>query len=238
MIALFMSYKKSMARVTVQDQHGDLKTGSAFHIGGGWLVTAAHVVNGGAIQEIVPEEQSISLTVEDIKIHPDETVDLALLKTNFDLSHYLAEKSCRSEMEGFVQTDHITIGGHLDDWLGDELVMTRVLLMGYPPIPFSKSPILIAACGEVNAILDKYNAKHPSFIVSCMGRGGFSGGPVISEYGFLLGVLTESLVMNGLSEELGYSSAISIEPLLWLLAKHSIFPGDNAETVRWFSGLM
>jgi hypothetical protein len=65
-----------------------------------------------------------------------------------------------------------------------------------------------------------------------MGRGGYSGGPVISEHGFLLGVLTESLVMNNQSEELGYSSAISVEPLLVLLQKNGIYPGNNKETIE------
>jgi S1-C subfamily serine protease len=226
-----------MVRVTVRDQKGDLHTGSAFHIGDGWLVTAAHVIRGGDLEEIVSECYPQLLNLEGIIFHPDESVDLALLKTNLDLRHYLERTTIHSPPEGFIQTDHIQIGGHLDDWIGDELVMTNVLLMGYPPIPFSHSSMLMAARGEVNAVLDRYNARHPYFVISCMGRGGYSGGPVISEYGFLLGVLTESLVMNGAVEELGYSAAISVEPLIWMLSNHSIYPAGNAELVRWFSSI-
>jgi hypothetical protein len=104
--------------------------------------------------------------------------------------------------------------------------------MGYPPIPFSSGPVLIAAEGEVQAVIDKYNGPHPHFVISCMGRGGFSGGPVLSEYGFLLGVLTESLVQNEKAEELGYSSAISVEPLLALLHTNRIYPGKNREAIE------
>lgn len=221
-----------MVRITVKTVSGDLSNGAAFHIGEGWLSTAAHVVNDGEIEEIVSEYCDQDLVIEKIICHSDERVDLAIIKTNLDLSHYLTKTSIVGSPEGFVQTDHIEIGGHLDDWIGDELVLSKVLLMGYPPIPFSNGPVLLASEGEVNAIIDTYNGSHPKFIISNMGRGGYSGGPVISEYGFLLGVLTESLVLNDQSEELGYSSALSVEPLLVLLQENGIYPGKNKETIE------
>lgn len=198
----------------------------------GLLATAAHVVNAGKIEEIVSEYCGQDLVIEKIIVHKDEKVDLAIVKTNLDLNHYLTKTTIVSPPEGFVQTDHLEIGGHLDDWIGDELVLSKVLLMGYPPIPFSNGPVLLASEGEVNAVVDKYNGPHPHFVISNMGRGGYSGGPVISEYGFLLGVLTESLVMNNQSEELGYSSAISVEPLLVLLQENGVYPGKNKETIE------
>lgn len=229
---LYQSYKYSMVRITVRTELGDLSNGSAFHIGDGWLVTAAHVVNGGKIEEIVSEYCSQDLEIEKIICHRDQLIDLAILKTNLDLNHYLTKTTIHGAPESFVQTDHIEIGGHLDDWIGDELVLSKVLLMGYPPIPFSSGPVLLASEGEVNAVVDKYNGPHPHFVISNMGRGGYSGGPVLSEFGFLLGVLTESLVVNNQSEELGYSSAISVEPLLVLLQENGVYPGKNRETIE------
>lgn len=231
-IHLYQSYKVAMVRITVRTPLGDLSTGSAFHIGDGWLVTAAHVLQGGAIEEIVSEESAARLNVERVIFHDNEGVDLAVLKTDLDLSHYLNKTTIVNPPKGFVQTDHIEIGGHLDDWIGDEFVLSRVLLMGYPPVPFSRCPVLLAAEGEVNAVIDRYNGPHPHFIISCTGRGGYSGGPVLSEYGFLLGVLTESLVMNEQADVLGYSSAVSIEPLLALLHTNGIYPGKNKETIE------
>lgn len=229
---LYQSYKYSMVRITVRTELGDLSNGSAFHIGDGWLVTAAHVVNDGEIEEIVSEYCSQDLEIEKIICHSDERIDLAILKTNLDLNHYLTKTTIHGAPEGFVQTDHIEIGGHLDDWIGDELVLSKALLMGYPPVPFSSGPVLLASEGEVNAVVDKYNGPHPHFVISNMGRGGYSGGPVLSEFGFLLGVLTESLVVNNQSEELGYSSAISVEPLLMLLQENGVYPGENRETIE------
>ena len=229
---LYQSYKVSMVRITIKTKAGDLTNGSAFHIGDGWLATAAHVVNNGEIQEIITELNGQALKIERIICHSNKNVDLAIIKTDFDLSHYLTKTKFIGSPEGFVQTDHIKIGGHLDDWLGDELVLSKVLLMGYPPVPFSDRAVLLAAEGEVNAVIDRYNKPHPHFVISCMGRGGYSGGPVLSEYGFLLGVMTESLVANKQTEELGYSSAISVEPLLALLHENSIYPGENRETLE------
>lgn len=220
-----------MVRITVRTSDGDLSTGSAFHIGDGWLATAAHVLRGGEIEEVVGHRDQ-KVQIDRVIYHSDERVDLALLKTNLDLSHYLTKTTLVNPPEGCLQTDHIPIGGHLDDWIGDELVLSKVLLMGFPPVPFSREPVLLAAEGEVNAVVDKYSGPHPYFIISCMGRGGYSGGPVLSEYGFLLGVLTESLVMDGKSEEVGYSSAVSVEPLLVLLHENGIYPATNREILE------
>jgi hypothetical protein len=232
LLALFQSYKPALARVTVQTATGDLSTGTAFHIGDGWLVTAAHVLKEGAVQEIVAEQHATPLSVQSVIFNSDDRIDLALMKTDLDLSHYLHMTTIHGAPEGFIQTDHIEIGGHLDDWLGDELVLSKVLLMGYPPIPFSQHAVLLASEGEVNAVIDKYIGPHPHFIISCPARGGFSGGPVLSEYGFLLGVLTESLVTNDKAAETGYSSAISVEPLLAMLHDNGIYPGKNRETIE------
>jgi hypothetical protein len=90
------------------------------------------VLKDGVIQEIVSEQNGQSLSIETTIFHKDDRIDLALMKTDLDLSHYLVEMTTIHGLpEGFVQTDHIEIGGHLDDWLGDELVLSKVLLMGY-----------------------------------------------------------------------------------------------------------
>ena len=74
--------------------------------------------------------------------------------------------------------------------------------MGYPPVPFSKEPLLVSTLAEVNAVVDKYTGGHPHFIVSALARGGFSGGIALTEEGHTLGVITESLGQNGKPEEL------------------------------------
>jgi hypothetical protein len=46
-----------------------------------------------------------------------------------------------------------------------------------------------------------------------MARGGFSGGGVLSECDFVLGIVTMSLVRNNAPEELGYLTVLSVEPI-------------------------
>jgi hypothetical protein len=74
--------------------------------------------------------------------------------------------------------------------------------------------------------------RHPHFIISPIPRGGFSGGPVVTSYGHLLGVMTESLVVDDLPAELGYGAAISVEPLWDLLMDNHIYPASNGDFIR------
>src|SRR6202044_635753 len=124
----------------------------------------------------------------------------------FQLNHYLTEVTYMSGPGVDIQrnadkTDYIPIGGHLNDWLDDEFILWKVLFMGYPRIPLSKEPVLVVYEGEVSAIADMLGERHPYFIISPIARGGFSGGPVISEHDFLLGVVTQSFLEEDKSPE-------------------------------------
>ena len=82
----------------------------------------------------------------------------------------------------------------------------------------------------------KYNGPHPHFLISSLARQGFFGGPVISEYDFLLGVLTESLTDEDQALENGFASVISIEPLLVLLHENKICIRGNDNILYEISG--
>jgi hypothetical protein len=99
---------------------------------------------------------------------------------------------------------------------------------GFPRIPFSEYPELVAVRGEVNASMKKYvGSAHYCHLISTVARGGFSGGPVIDDYGVLLGIFVESLVKDTNPSELGFAAALSIEPLLRLLKDNEITLADN-----------
>jgi hypothetical protein len=135
------------------------------------------------------------------------------------------------------KVDHIPIGGHLDDYLGEELVLSKAMLMGFPPVPRTTAPVVVAVETEVNAVIDRYDGPHPHFVISAMPRGGFSGGPVFSEYGFLLGVMTDSLYNGEQSYELGFASVISVEPLLNIIHDAGLECGENSRFAKeLFSG--
>jgi S1-C subfamily serine protease len=235
---LFERYASAVAYIAVELPNGDEAIGTAFHVGEGVFVTARHVVQGRKIIEIantekryVPDENgnvSVHGSAEQYRIiwptvgrvvrgpffHPDERVDVAAVI-----------------VEG-LECPVIPLGSHLDDWLNDEaFTLAEVVVMGYPPVPQSDRPVLVASRGAVNAIIDKYTGKHPHFIVSAMARGGFSGGPCLIEWDFSLGLVTESLVGADAPTELGYLSVISVEPIYVCLAHHKILP--NAQKDGW-----
>jgi hypothetical protein len=171
--------------------------------------------------------------IHSIRYPSDSTVDLALLSSDFNLDHYMSD---RVTIVGFSdKVDAIPIGGHLDDWLGHELVLDFVVLMGFPPIPTSKRAELVGVTGEINAVIDRYTTRHVHFIVSSIPRGGFSGGPVLFDGGILLGILTESLTREIEHMEPGFAAVLSIEPIYNLLAEYDVAPRASRAMCYVFS---
>ncbi len=230
--AQFSRYRRCVAYVETVGSHGDRAIGTCFHVGEGVFVTAAHVIRGRTISEIgfddgatldllqKPENWgrktygSVNL-VAGPYFHADERVDVACFKAEPFPSNW------------------IPLGGHLNDWLGQyELVLHQTLILGYPPIPTSDRPVLVAARGEINALIDRYTSPHPHFIVSSMARGGFSGGPALVAYNeqnedggtAALGLVTETLISNSQSVELGYMAVLTVEPIYECLEKAGLLP--------------
>ena len=160
--------------------------------------------------------------------HQDQNIDLAVVQTDFekkwDTSYFGHCKSSDRSSGPFIP-----IGGHLDDWLDDAFILTRVILMGFPSVPLTREMELVAVAGDVNGIVDKYSTPHPYFIISSLPRGGFSGAPVIQEWNFLLGVLTESLATADNPLETGFAAVMTVEPLLVLLGQSGLRPRDISD---------
>lgn len=240
---MFVEFACAMAYVEVEDEEGGTGVGSAFHVGEGVFVTARHVVENVNIREIgstetrhVPigesEESLVSVVQNGIArpahtvgngvlslkrgplFHPDDSVDVAVFQVeNID-----------------PRTPVVRLGSHLDDWLGEsDFVLTEAVIMGYPQIPKAKRLNLVGTRAEVSAMIDRYDAPHVHFILSAMARGGFSGGLVLSEYGYALGMVTSSLLSGNYSAELGYMTAVGVEPLYVCLAEHKMLPNCQAD---------
>ena len=223
---LYETYAAGVAYIAIRTPDGDERIGSAFHVGDGVFITAKHVVEGKKIVEIATTqnameevEQREGVRIMRITHHrgKGEIVKgpLYLSDENADVAALIVKG---------INAPVIPVGDHLDDGIGTELVLRPVMVMGYPPIPFSREPTLVATMAEVNAIIDKYTGGHPHFILSTMARGGFSGGLAITDYGCALGVITESLGINGQPIELGYLSVLSVEPIYNCLSQHKIIP--------------
>jgi hypothetical protein len=241
---MFQKFGGAMAYVAVEKPDGTHNIGTAFHVGEGVFVTARHVVERLRIREIATtawsyidakksEESLVAVAIPDgtqrrvhlvtsstLEIasgpyfHPDETVDVAVFR-----------------VQGYdPRLPWVPLGDHLDDWLGEsDFVLAEAIVLGYPPIPFTTRPHLVAARAEINAQIDLRGRPHVHFVVSATPRGGFSGGLVVVEYGFALGVITESLVMNNKEPESGFFTVLSVEPILSCLAEHKLLPDCQAD---------
>lgn len=169
---LYERYAAAAFYVAVRDRDGGAGIGTATHVGDGVFVTARHVLEGNSIDEVgcsesthirLPDGTSSREHVHDSTgvwpahsirpqrfhattppvFHPDPRVDLAAftLPTLDPL------------------TPWVPLGGHLEDWLGiSDFVLWEVVLMGYPPIPLSTGPRLVAARAEVNGLVDLRDA--------------------------------------------------------------------------------
>lgn len=226
---LYAKYCASVLAVITEDQEGDPHIGSAFHVGDGFFVTARHVVE---------DQKSCAVEIDNYRLRNiwerDKTLldlgDGALLPFTPHLHPDPSKDVAVFSVPALSGLPAIPLGTHLDDWIGDELTLSEVLVLGFPPIPLSRSNILVAARGQVNAVVDLINVEHVHFIVSATARGGFSGGVVLTEWGFALGVITSSLLKNGVPEELGYLTVLAVEPIIQCLADHEMMPKEVAET--------
>ena len=229
----FAKFRACVAFIETTDAGGTVGIGTCFHVGEGVFVTARHVLQGRTIRVIGFDDFSANRQLlenpKDWGSKPHGSVSIVSgphfhKDTSVDVACFKAVPFPRS---------YIPLGGHFNDWLGQyELVLHRTLVLGYPPIPLSGKPVLVASIGEVNALIDKYTGGHPHFLVSTTARGGFSGGPALVAYNednedggtAALGLVTESLVANDREPELGYMAVLTVEPIYACLGSHGILP--------------
>jgi hypothetical protein len=141
--------------------------------------------------------------------HPDQRVDVAIFKVR-KIDPY---------------TPVIKLGSNLDNILDRrDLVLTEAIVLGYPPVPKTREPVLIGARAEVNAVIGRYDAPDIHFVLSSMPRGGFSGGVAISEHDVALGVVTSSLETNDNPPELGFMAVMGVEPIYVALSHQKLLP--------------
>jgi Trypsin-like peptidase domain len=233
---LFLRYSPSVAYIVVEDARSTRTIGSAFHVGEGVFVTARHVVERKEIKEIGLSFGLISIAdglgggpydaemEQLLKMHCGSKI-LSLASGPFfhpDPNVDVAAVVC----EGLhPNTPPVPMGTHLDDWIGvRDFVLSEAIIMGYPPIPLTRENHLVCAKAEVNAVIDLAIMPHVHFVLSAMPRGGFSGGVAISEYGFLLGVITQSLVRN---DESGFFTVVSVEDNIFLFGRAQHLPKDQ-----------
>jgi hypothetical protein len=241
------TYGAAVAFVEVETRTGDFSIGTAFHVGEGVFVTARHVVEGHTIHRVEITEPLPIRGAEMFPELPGSTIDAwetswaeVLGRTPLwkdwappmKLSDGpVLSNNPDSDVAAFrVEAIHpgagiVLLGVHIDDWVHrNSWVLLDCLVLGYPPIPTTNTPHLVSARAEINAVVQPRHAPNIHFIVSSLPRGGFSGGPVIHEDGYALGLVTSSLTEADKPPETGFMAVLSVEPILDLLRGNGLMP--------------
>ncbi|HEX8572234.1 MAG TPA: serine protease [Allosphingosinicella sp.] len=198
----------AVAFVAIADGNGDEGIGSAFHIGDGIFITARHVVESATIREVATTK-SVHLSEEAggrmytprrLKIvdgphFGPEGLDVAVFRADL----------------GDTPLPSITVSQHTDYSIEEnDLVLSDILVIGYPPIPFTTVPNQVVALGQINAVVRVHHSPSIHFIASATARGGFSGGVALDQSGKAIALVTESLGQIETPVETGYMSLLSI----------------------------
>jgi hypothetical protein len=225
----------AVAFVAVINAEGVEGIGSAFHIGEGIFITARHVVDGVTVQEVATTKSAHlveetggqampprRLTIIDGPHFGPDDLDVAVFRVDL----------------GGAPLPALTLSAHTDYGLGEnDLVLSDILVVGYPPIPFTTIPCQVATLGQINAVVRVRHSSALHFIASATARGGFSGGPVLDVSGTAVALVTESLGRGGEPVETGYMSLLSIDPGVDLAARtygfslNGGFPGRYSDTL-------
>ena len=141
----------AVAFVAIIDANGEEGIGSAFHIGDGIFVTARHVVDGVTIKDIATTK-SVHLSEEaGGKTTPPR--ELKIVDGPYFGPDGLDVAVFRVDV-GTAPLPAITVSQHTDYSLDEnDLVLSDILIISYPPIPFTTIPSQVVTLGQINAVV-------------------------------------------------------------------------------------
>ncbi len=167
--------------------------GTGYLIEPNMVVTAKHVIEGHDKFEIAFEDGTVVQHNRVIVPQMIDELDLALIILS-------APFTDRSPFK-------LSLGRELLD---------EVVIFGFPPVPQADDAYLVVHRGEISADIKLYS-KTQVLIVSCLLRGGNSGGPVVNRRGHVVGTISQNLFKkiseneDSINEGLGFAAAIPSE---------------------------
>lgn len=162
------AYQDVTIHITGTTSNGDTHAGTGILIDEKHILTCAHVINDMELDKI-QFAQNIPRDILTTHVHPLIDVGVIVLG-NGDATPMKSIAFREPEITGRVHT------------------------LGYPRIPLSREPALIMQSGEVvsEEITTIHNEK--VFLYSAIARPGNSGGPIISEGGHIVGIVSQDLL--------------------------------------------
>ncbi|WP_254618009.1 S1 family peptidase [Vibrio metschnikovii] len=226
---LYHESRGSIAYVTVESSEGLESIGTAFHIGQGYFVTARHVVNNNKIREVaITQPHRKIMDHHAPPLSEDERPRTLKVYSDPVLAENEVDDVAVFRVEQYEGLPSIKLSSIHDMHQSEDLaLLLNVLCIGYPPIPLTVHPFQVAVAATVNALINIRGSKHLSYVVSAIARGGFSGGPIISDDGNAIGLVTDSLVRDSNAVETGFMACLSISAAAELALKCGWDPDEN-----------
>ena len=179
---LYSVFSTITAQITGTGKEGDAHAGTALAIAPNWLLTCAHVIN-------------------DMEIDEEQTILGRPYRVVRKLSH-------KSIDVGLIQVEQeLTVIDALA--FRDPFLSEPVFTFGFPFVPLAREPALIMQRGEVTSTNVKLLDGRDVFLYSAIARPGNSGGPILSESGHVLGIVTEQLERQGMTYTLPFHAGVS-----------------------------
>ena len=204
---IYNMYKDIVIPLVCENKNGDYAVGTGFKFFDG-IVTAKHCINDAANLQI-KGYKAAELQDKPVYISDNDGVDIAFIETGKE--------------EAILFT-------------GEGEIMQDVLVMGYPKIPAftnfltaekatisSKATSRITqTAGSIAAYGYEYLTNMNAMLITARIRGGNSGGPVINQYGCLVGIachIPDTNPDNGDYDDLGYGVAVPVHYLTEIMSK-------------------
>ena len=182
-------YSNSVLKITVQDEKGD------FHIGTGFLVGSRH------------GERKIALLITNKHVAECENLEI-ISNESKSIKYNRVVFSKNKDLAAIVLDNPPT--SPLFRLFEQANLLDEVVSIGYPNIATTTEAYQVAHKGEINSIIkDRYGDEFILF--SAKTAPGNSGGPLINDIGFVVGIVSRDFFYSGALIEKGqlpYHAAI------------------------------
>jgi hypothetical protein len=189
---IYSLYSTATAQITGINSHGDVNAGTALVVAPNWLLTCAHVLN----DMVVDDSQIVcGQRVDVLRTIPHPTMDVGLVEVASPVP-MLTGLSFR-----------------------DPIVSEPVFTLGYPRVPLSREASLVMQRGEVTSCEVTLLDGRQVFLYSAIARPGNSGGPILSETGHILGIVTEELAEESAGFRMPFHAGIRTSEIVRALTE-------------------
>lgn len=188
---LYEAYGQATVQITGTTASGDVHAGTGLVIAPNWLLTCAHVLDDMKVDE---DQFIFGNHHRVIRTLPHSTIDVGLLELEQPVSRLLGI-AFRSP-----------------------IVAEPVFTLGYPRVPLSREAALVMQRGEITNPSVTLLDGSVVFLYSAIARPGNSGGPILSETGHVVGIVTKELSERSKDFRMPFHAGIQTRELVQAIA--------------------